>query len=57
MHQVSDWGSGAARRVAMKMVRQLADPARWEGSRPRPAAAGLFAKPSMFVDRVIRIRL
>jgi hypothetical protein len=57
VHQVSDWGSGAARRVAMKMVRQLAEPARWEGSRPRPAAAGLFAKPSMFVDRVIRIRL
>ena len=30
---------------------------RWEGSRPRPAAAGLFPKPSVFVDRVIRIRL
>jgi len=30
---------------------------RWEGSRPRPAAAGLFAKPSVFVDRVIGIRL
>jgi hypothetical protein len=30
---------------------------RWEGSRPRPAAAGLFPKPSVFVDRVIGIRL
>ena len=30
---------------------------RWEGSRPRPAAAGLFPKPSVFVDRVIRILL
>jgi hypothetical protein len=30
---------------------------RWEGSRPRPAAAGLFPKPSVFVDRLIGIRL
>jgi len=55
VHQVSDWGSGADQNGPL--ARQLPDPARWEGSRPRPAAAGLFAKPSVFVDRVIGIRL
>jgi hypothetical protein len=35
-------------------VRQPRDPARWEGSRPRDP---LFAKPSVFVDRVTGIRL
>jgi hypothetical protein len=43
--------------IAAGGCQQLPDPARWEGSLPLPAAAGLFAKPSVFVDRVIGIRL
>jgi hypothetical protein len=50
----------AVESLELTRVRRLPDSCRtqrWEGSRPRPAAAGLFPKPSVFVDRVIGIRL
>ena len=49
MHHVSDRGSGAA----IKMGRRSGGwrTQGWEGSRPRPAAAGSFPKPRAFPDQ------
>jgi hypothetical protein len=44
------WASGTIRRLPDESGRTQ----RWEGSRPRDP---LFPKPSVFVDRVIGIRL